>query len=880
MSLKGLFPEVSNFVNRELGINSDLRERSGFSINESPWSDVGDDVFFPTSKIDGSKWNKVFPYRLVVVDVSKGNNPIVSGLRGSTSQVSTNFFENGSDYVISQTPVSNNWVFELPITPQQIQIVDQYAINTIATARGVLEEHNGVKFKNIAISATTGIWALRPSTGSGITASSSLGSIFGGSLQALQNVNVSAGRIKSAFTGSKLGSSQSSVPARSMETGYYQALFLSNFLERYTQEKKKPENKGWRLVLDIPKMNVSYVVTPVNFALQKSAQSPNEFLFNLQLKAWKRITIAQAEPVEKQVEFKIKPSDFQRVLNTIRETRRTLSNTTKLLRAVRSDFQAPLEALRQTALAVKGLAGVAYTAADLPGQIVSDYSNSITESFKTINKSFVRGADQRGNGTVVRISSSSLKTETQQEKSAFIASASVAQNIAYEGLSLDQVTSGDLGAEASSSVELNPMNALFKNPEEFFDVLDSMTLDSINLSPDQQDRIQDQIDLASLVNIDDLNQFKATLLDTALLISNNFGAGAEVYSSVYGRPAPRKRAVPLTLEENEILASIYEAIEAYDILTASRFFDNLKTVNAMEYVGGLANEAEIDFDQTEGKILVPVPFGLTIEQIAARYLQDANKWLEIVTINKLRAPYIDEEGFVYEFLSNGNGRQINVNDNEKNIFIGQILTLYSNSIPPFRRKVLNIERISDNNYLVTLDGEDNLDSLTIASNAKIKGYKPGTVNSQNQIFIPTNEPVEDDDLVNTPKAFDSDRLTKISKVDWLLDENGDLAINDAGEIQLSAGLTNLIQALKLKIKTKKGSLLQHLDYGLGLEHGISVADIESGKLVESLTKMIEDDPRFSGIERLNIRISGNTIFVDLAVKIASGSGVLPVTFEI
>ena len=869
MSLKGLFPKADNFINKNLGLDTSL-SGGGQATGQNPWSGTeGDDVFFPTPEIIARNWNRVLPYRLMVVDSNKSGNPVVNGLGGSGGQVETSFFESGAGYVLSQRPVDTRWIFELPITPQQIQIVDQYAINTVATARGILEEHNGVKFKMISINATTGIFPSRATTGAGISAPSALGSVFGGTLQAAQNLNNSLGRVKSAFTGERFGASQNAGSVELESTGYYQALLLSNFLERYAQEKKKPQNKGWRLVLDIPKMNVSYAVTPVTFALQKSVQSPNEFNISIQLKAWKRIKINQAEPVNTQAEFRITPNGFQQILNTIRETRRALANATNLLRAVRSDFNTPLEALRQTALAVKDVAGVAFTVADLPGQIINDYKTSIQNSLNAIGGAFVRSDSQKQS-----------KLESQEAKSSFIAAAIAQENITNEGLSLDQINSGDLGSDSIDSNKLKSSNKLFENPEEFFDILDSLDVDSLNLSPDKTQRIEDEIAASSLTNIDDLKRFKNDLLETALLISNNYGSGDETYSRIYNRPPPKQRTTPLTVEETEIVTALFEAIAAYDTLTASRFFDDIKIQNPMDFVGGLANDAEIDFQSTDGKKLVPVPFGLTVEQIAARYLGDTNRWLEIVTLNKLRLPYIDEEGFVYELLSNGSGRQINVNDQDQRLFIGQRVVLFSNTAAPFARRVINLEKISDTNYLVTLDGDDNLDILTTVSQAKIRGFKAGTVNSQNQIFIPMDGAVEVDDLVTLPKVFDEDRLAKISKVDWLLDDNGDLAINQVGEIQLAGGLTNLIQALKLKIKTKKGTLLQHLDYGLGISHGISVADIESGELVSELTKMIQNDPRYSGIDRLNIRVNGSTLSIDLAVNLASGSGILPITFEV
>jgi hypothetical protein len=844
------------------------------SKGATPWQDtVGDDVFFSTPEIIGANWSKIFPYRLLVVDTSKEGNPVVVGLRSSQgTTIETKTFKIGEGYVLSQRVTDSFWIYDLPITPQQIQIVDQYAINTVATARGVLEEHNGLKFKMISINATTGIYAGRSTTGAGAdNKTTNLASVFAGTLQASSNLANSLGRVKSAYNGSKLGDSQGAGTVDEKQTGYYKALLLSNFLERYAQEKKKPQNKGWRLVLDIPKMNVSYVVTPMTFSLQKSVQSPNEFNISMQLKAWKRIKINQSQKPILAKPFTISPNDFQRVLNTIRETRRVLSNSINLLRAVRSDFQTPLEALRQTALAVKDLAGVAVTTADLPNQIINDYRTSIQSSLDIISNSFKRSNSGTGG---------SVKLESQEAKSAFIAASLSKEKGLNEGLSLDQVNAGAIGLEVAQAAQLRNSNRLFNQPEEFFDTLDSVDVQSLTLSPDQTDRIEDEVASASLTNIDDLKRFKNDILETALLISNNYGSGDETYSRIYNRPPPKQRTTPLTVEETEVVTALFEAIREYDALTASRFFDDLKVQNPMEYVGGLANDAEIDFTSAEGKKLVPVPFNLTIEQIAARYLGDANRWLEIVTLNKLRLPYIDEEGFTYNLLSNGSGRQINVNDEEQRLYIGQWIVLSSTITPPFRRRIINVERISDTNYLVTVDGEDNLDILTTNNQAKIKGYLPGTVNSQNQIFIPIDGAVEEDDLVTLPKIFEEDKLAKISKIDWLLDDNGDLAINQAGEIQLAGGLTNLIQALKLKIKTRKGTLLQHLDYGLGITHGISIADVESGELIKELTRMINDDPRYDGINRLNIRVDGNALFIDLAVNLASGTGVLPITFEV
>ena len=107
----------------------------------------------------------------------------------------------------------------------------------------------------------------------------------------------------------------------------------------------------------------------------------------------------------------------------------------------------------------------------------------------------------------------------------------------------------------------------------------------------------------------------------------------------------------------------------------------------MEYVAGLAATSGIQFNVPTSKILAPVPFGLTIEGIALRYLGDAQRWIEITTLNSLRDPYIDENGFQTSLLSNATGRQFTVADNS-NFWLGQTIAIMSSTRFPTSRTIL------------------------------------------------------------------------------------------------------------------------------------------------------------------------------------------------
>jgi hypothetical protein len=334
----------------------------------------------------------------------------------------------------------------------------------------------------------------------------------------------------------------------------------------------------------------------------------------------------------------------------------------------------------------------------------------------------------------------------------------------------------------------------------------------------------------------------------------------------------------MTIDEYQILTALYDAIQAIDNLTATQEIDDGRIASAMEYVGGVANANDIQFETSQSKLKVPVPYGLSIEEIALRYLGDADRWVEIVTLNALKSPYIDENGFTISLLSNANGRQFNI-PSATNLYLGQKVTLLSNTQIPTTRRIINIEKISDSNYLISLDGLDNLDSYTTLDNARLKAYLPGTTNSQNQIFIPSD--LQPSNNINT-KAIPSlsqDSLVGLSRIDWLLQDDGDIALDVYGDVKLASGLNNLVQALKLKFLTPTGKLLKHPDFGAGIKAGNSSADLDATEIYKQIKDAILADKRFSSIEKMEVILDGSILTINLSVGYNKNE-VLPLTFSV
>lgn len=839
-----------------------------------PWESSNiQSKFFQSIQIDPSRWDQLFPYRLLVIDST--NNRVVTGSGWKPSGSSSTQFgvnpppkivvTNGTSSALVTFESSAGWVMQLPITPQQLTITDQYSIQTSATLRGILEEHSGMRFKIINAQGTMGVWAYRSTVTKPSGTPSILQSIFGGTIQALGNTigQVSA-VISTATSGHPANKPVSLRPETStfgdQSTAYYQALKLEQFLEQYVEAKRDPANASWRLVFDIPKQNQSFVVTPILYDwVQSATPNPMAISYRFQLKAWRRINLDQTVTEISPDNQPLSPGILQRVLNTINQSQQVLSDSLNLIGAVRSDIDTPLNVLRQTVLFVKGLAGVVNTAADLPSQIASDYSSSIASSIATLSSSILSNISDPGVVASVKAIS--------------------AQSAQSEGLNMNAVSNGQLGPVAATYQSLNPVQNIFSNPNANFLLMDQVPLNSLSLTNAQNAVVQNIINQASETTIAQLKSYRATILQLALQLSNSFGTGSAYYNNIFGLPAPTSSFIPITIDQYDILASLYDTLSCYDILTASTQLNDQAVQNSMEYVAGLASTAGVAFTIPTSKVLVPVPFGLTIEAIAARYLGDPELWIEIATLNGLSEPYIDENGFQLPLLSNGIARQVVV-DSAEDLFVGQTVIVEGAGQQSSPRIILKIEKLTTANFLLTLDGLPNLENFTTAIGSFVQAYLPGTVNSQQKIFIPSDLPVPDVSNIIPPESTSGDTLTGLSKVDWLLTDAGDLAINNYGDFRYASGITNIIQALRIKFGTQANTVLTHPNFGLNVRVGSISSEVQLQELYNSINNMIQQDPRFQGVSNLQIALNGPVLGISLGVQLPNYTGVFPVSFAL
>lgn len=830
-------------------------------------------AFFSYYAPDPNLWDKLVDYRLVVIDTANGNRVVGGNLINS---VEVNPLGNGT---LSFTPMGSSWEFFLPITPQQLSITDAYSISTSATLRGILEEHSGMRFKNISIQGTFGVWPGRPAIAKPPGTPSVLQSVFGGVIASAQNVaaqftsiinNITTGSnaskpvtIRPDNTGpaNETITSSSNPEYGGVGTGYYQQIMFQQFLEQYAEAKRNPANASWRLVFDIPKQKQSFVVTPIAYTWNENANRPMEINYNLQFKAWRRINLRNNTIAVPLQVTQLTPGVLQRILNTIQAAQNTAAASVALIGSVRSDVDNILNIIRQTGILVKQLAGVALAASDLPAQLTNDAKSTISNFISTINPNNLFGSAKTDKTTLGAIAS--IQSLAAQ----------------HEGLSAAAVAGGQLGQHVALAATLSPSNAVFSNPLQYPLLFGQIPVNNLTLNTAQQNVLQNEVDNVNNFTVANLKQMRSTILTMTVQLSNSFGAGNSYYSTLYDQPNNSSRTEPMTMDEFSVLGPFYDLLSSYDILTATNQLDDQNILNGEEFVNALATTSDIPFSIPNSKIQVPVPYGLTIEQIAMRYLGDPQRWLEIVTLNDLREPYIDENGFQYPLLSNADGRNVVVENND-DLFIGQKIFLYANNQTPTARNIIDIVTLSPTSFLLTLDGLANLNIFTIANQAYIQAYLPGTVNSQNAIWIPSDIQTPSYDQISIPSSVANVNLVGLSKVDWLLDQYGDIAINNTGDFRLSAGITNLIQALVLKFSTPLGSSLLEPTFGLGVKVGSSNADLNSKDLYNQIVAQITADSRYQAVSGLQISLDGPSLNINMSVQISGQRGVFPVGFQI
>lgn len=789
------------------------------------------DSFWSYTTIKRERWNKAFPYKLALYKKAGG-----SWIQDSTMPA-----------------------FTLPIPPESLTISTPLSITTTATLGGIVEEHNGIVFRNISITGTTGVLPLRDVVNAGALDITT--SIFAGTATAFGQLANSAQallgtkEIKNVVQKDLVDSGD-----LSYSTGYYQWKLLERWFESYAALKKQDAGKGLVMALEIWKDDNIFLVTPMDFSVRRSSTNPMEYMYSLQFRAWKRVkSEAEQDPKFDHLPVARDPNALAEALNALQDAQRVLQGAKAVLKGVRADInQVLFTPLREMTLFCKNVLGVVTVASDLPANLVSDLREPILE-FASLGAA--------GKATGANVSS----TFTRAAK-------------AFEDLSVQiskaEIQSGQLSSQSQAlTTGASPANKISDNPDDNFDFFNSIKPGDLKLRPAQRRKIEDEKRRVSQLKREDFEKARDSIAAVLSDFEAATGGGNDTYARIYNIPNRAASRAP-TDNDFEVIFALNKSLMQANKLAASATI-NRDEVSALEFIAGLAARSGIAFTQPKSKFMVPFPYGYTLEMLSAQYLGTEDRWHEIAVLNGLMDPYVDEVGFSLALLTNGNGNQVTVATADK-LFVNQSVWVSSTTQQRTRRRITKIEQISPTFFILTLSGDQNLGIYTVSAGASIQAFLPNTVNSQQTIFIPSDVEADDTDFryKSIPGVDYFDPLVRAGGVDLLLTASGDLVVTPDGDGRLAVGLTNIVQKVRIVLNTPRGSLRHHPEFGFPIQVGDSTADLSAQDILTICQELFKGDPTFSGVESAAILKDGPVVKISLGVGIAGTSQVIPVTVQI
>jgi len=436
---------------------------------------------------------------------------------------------------------------------------------------------------------------------------------------------------------------------------------------------------------------------------------------------------------------------------------------------------------------------------------------------------------------------------------------------------------GQASSGVSSSL-FHPISSSVVSIKTVNEILGRVSPHDLPISPITSNKIKQEKDRVLKSTRSDFEAARDEVRATSADFADLVGAGSDTFNRTYNRLSISSTRTP-TDDEMDILFSLNELAITLDHLAASKSI-NPPTPTSIEYLAGLAERSGIAFTIPKSKYVVPFPYGFTLEKLALLYLKSANRWHEIAALNGLRSPYIDETGFSLPFLTNGDGSSLYVADTT-NLYTNQTVFISSDLVIRNKRHITGIKQIYANYWQITVDGASDLSAYSTNNNAKLEAFLPGTVNSQQIIYIPSdNLAPAAIEARSIPGINEFDPLLQVSGIDLLLTPSGDLAIGSDGDIKLAYGLQNIVQTIRLALATPKGSLLQHPQFGIDIPIGGSLADISASDLLKSIQNLFDGNSTFTGVSSAVVENKGSSLSITLVVGIKGLSQVVPLNFII
>lgn len=461
--------------------------------------------------------------------------------------------------------------------------------------------------------------------------------------------------------------------------------------------------------------------------------------------------------------------------------------------------------------------------------------------------------------------------------------------------SFKDATGGDEGLESKfedfqrfiTSYKLgnltNPIDSL-QNFVQISPFLDLISLASIQLSPDEaalRDIEIDRIDNLDIENFQSIIKFLRTKsAERAQLV----GLGDPDAAKLLGiQQKPRQRSA--SIQDLEDISQI----DSFRVVAEKLLFGLMKKQKRPPNVLALSNQfidpSSAVFFDGKYKSYVPTPFEISLEHMAEKFLGSRKLWFTLVTVNNLQPPYIDEAGEKFPLLAPAAVNNLIISDaRATDIPVGTKIGLGSYRFREEARIVERVLRNENGTMILFLSGAQNVSRFKPNEGAFVRIYAPHTVRKGSFVLIPLKTNSAISTSIPTP---DSDELRRLDKsllqfgVDIARDErSGDIVFDPTGNFKKAAGLANVRQSILTALKTVRGELPFHPNYGLNTNIGGRFFGSTDEALVfaELLRDTLMADKRFTNIQIARVATTGTGIALTIIVTIAGSNQPLPLSF--
>lgn len=426
---------------------------------------------------------------------------------------------------------------------------------------------------------------------------------------------------------------------------------------------------------------------------------------------------------------------------------------------------------------------------------------------------------------------------------------------------------------------------------DFYNVWDNIDVSSIPLTRQEIKIVQDKIARVQKFIKTDFLTMRTNITAARDEIADVTGTEDADYNTVFRRSSVRTLRSARIVDISN-MQTLQGGIKTIDFILANSGSLSTTMIDPFALARANANNPDVDIATNRSGRLVRMFFGDNLEALAYRHMGDSDKWIEIAIANGLKAPYIDEIGTAVPLLSNGSGNQINITaidgDGQRNrekFYINQAIFLQSNTIKfPDQRTIINIREVPVSGELVIeLDGDDNLNIYTTADDAYVRVFKPNTINSNFMVLIPS--PQATDTLPSNEVPFFLSAKKEDERragVDLAYNEDRDLVFTSSGDLQLSFGLSNALQAMQIKMISEKGQNPRHPNYGLPVVQGTKGNQPNQIKqaLITSINEMVNADSRFDRVETLDVKVGNGAVNISMVVRMAGTGTLVPISFTV